>query len=98
MPFNVGLNGGPLTDKSGSASTTSAQVAAQNTFRSYFFFQNLDATIVMYVNFGAAASATNSYKVIAGGTLEFRGQGFIPTDAVNVVSASGTPAYCAKEG
>lgn len=99
MANDVGRARGSLSDKSGSASTTSAQIVAGNPYRTYFFFQNLDASIIQYINFGSAATAgSGSIKVAAGATFEMRLEGYVSTDAINVISASGTPAYTAKEG
>jgi hypothetical protein len=96
---DVGRLSGPSTDRSGAASTSSAQVCAANSFRKYLYFQNLDAAIVMYINFGSAASAAaGSFKVAAGASIVFGSGSFCPTDAVNVIAASGTPAYTCKEG
>lgn len=88
---------GTLTDRSGAGAVTSAQVAAANSSRKYFFIQNLDSGIVIYVNFGAAATSTNSIKLTAGAAFVMEGN-FVSTQAINVIAASGTPAYCAKEG
>lgn len=99
MASDLGRNSGALTDKSGSGSTSSVQLAAANSYRKFFYFQNLDATIVQYINFGAAASAgSGSIKVPAGASVQFTIGEFCPTDAINVIAASGTPAYTAKEG
>lgn len=99
MGSDLGRNSGSLSDKSGAGSTTSAQVASANTYRKYFYFQNLDATIAQFINFGAAATAgSGSIKVAAGASVQFTIGEFCPTDAINVIAASGTPAYTAKEG
>lgn len=98
MAWDFGEPQGALTDRSGSASTTSAQVAATNSNRRYFYFQNLDASIAVYLNFGSAATAgSGSIKIPAGGSFAMTMGDFVSTDAINVISASGTPAYTAKE-
>lgn len=94
---DLGRPNGPLVDKSASASTSTAQVAAQNSGRKYFLFHNTDASIAMHINFGAAATTGGgSIKVAAGATFVM--DKFVSTDAINVIAASGTPAYTAKEG
>jgi hypothetical protein len=97
---DIGRKRGPVTDKSGSSSTTASTVAAQNQYRKVFYFHNLDATIVQYICFGgtASSSAAGSIKVAAGASVQFDVSGFCPTDAVSVVAASGTPKYTAFEG
>ena len=90
---------GSLTDRSGSASTSSTQVAAANATRSYLFFHNPSGSINMWINFtSAAANAAGSIKIGPGDFKEWTGVAFIPTEALNVIAGSGTPAYTCKEG
>lgn len=98
MGFDIGRPNGTLTDRSGTSSTTSSQAAAANPNRRYFIFHNTDATIAQWINFGSAASAGGgSIKVPAGGTFVMTMGDFVSTDAINVIAASGTPAFTAKE-
>jgi len=86
-----------LTDRSGTASGSSAQVAAANSARKYFIIQNLDSSINIFVNFGATATTgAGSFLIEPKGSMVFEG-GFMTTQAINVIAASGTPAYTAKE-
>lgn len=93
---------GTLTDRSGSTSgtpSTSTQVMAANEDRRYLLFQNISDTD-MWVNFtsAAAASTAGSYLVPAnGGSLEM-GEAFITTQALNVLCTAATKAYTCKEG
>lgn len=99
MSKDIGRARGPLTDKSGTAGTSTAKIADANSYRTYFFFQNLDAAIVMYLNFGPAASAgAGSIRVPAGSTFQMDAGSYVSTDQINVIAVSGTPVYTAKEG
>lgn len=96
--FPISPFAGTLTDRSGSASVTSTQIMAANSSRKYLFIQNLDDTISIYVNFGATATTgAGSYLIVGGASLSMESS-FISTQAVNLRSASGTPAFTAKEG
>lgn len=89
---------GSLTDASGNATASSAQVVAADANRNYFMIQNLDGATAIYVNFGAVATAgSGSFKIVAGGSLTFEGN-FICSQAINVIAASGTVAFTAKAG
>lgn len=82
-----------LIDRSSSAITnTSTQVAAANTGRNYLLIHNPSA-VDMTVRFGAAAvhGGAGGIKLASGGsTLIFEGDGFVPSQTVNVISASGS--------
>jgi hypothetical protein len=87
---------GTLTDKSGSATGVSSQVAAANATRKYFYIQCQAGTI--WMNFGVAAVASQpSIKLNAGDSFTMEGT-FISTQAINVISGGGTRDYTAKEG
>jgi len=89
---------GSLTDRSGSATTTSSVLAAANSSRKALFVQNLSTTTAIYINFGSAASAgSGSIKIPAEGSFSMT-ENWIDTQAVSVISASGTVSYTAKEG
>lgn len=90
---------GPVIDRSGTiaAAATSQTVMAENPSRAYLLFQNISDT-TMWVNFGSAAAAdSTSIQVLAGGAITFN-SGWVPTDAVNVLCATDTKAFVAKEG
>jgi hypothetical protein len=98
IPLSVKTASGSLTDRSGSASTTSSQVMAANTDRKYLVFHNLSGSINMWINFGSAATnGSGSIQVGPKDIFEMSGS-FVSTQAVNVISGSGTPSYTAKEG
>lgn len=76
------------TDRSITASTTSQQAAAANASRKKLFFQNLDASINVHINIGAAATTgAGSLRLAPGASLELSGT----SQAVNVIAASGAP-------
>lgn len=96
--FGVGLGGGgsnlPVgvwSDFSGTATTTNQEILTANNDRTFFHFQNLSCEII-YLRFGAIASATQSNIVCPGGTLTSQ----LPQQvelSVNVLSASGTAEF-----
>ncbi len=92
---------GTLTDRSGTTSGTpgtSTQVCAANSSRRYFFIQNLSTTTDIYINIGAAASAGSGSILLAPKAGFVFEDSFVSTQAVNVVSASASIAFSAKEG
>lgn len=97
MAQDNGRQTGPLTDRGSAVTSSSVQYVAQNSFRQFLFIQNQDASIVIYVNFGAAAAADQTSIALSAGqalTLD----AFVPTDAVFIKAASGTPKVAIKEG
>jgi len=84
------------TDRSVTATTTSAQLMAANTTRSKFFIKN-DTAIVVWINMGATAVASAGSGNISiaanGGYFEFTGY----SGAVNIIAASTTAAVTARE-
>lgn len=73
-------------------STASQQLFAASAARSKLLVQNQDATIIVYVNLGGAATAAPpSFKIAPGSTLELNGT----NESVNLIAASGTPAIAA---
>lgn len=94
----VKQGGGALTDRSGTVTSggTSQQVAAANASRKFFCYQNTsDET--QFLNFGAAASAANSFEIGPKGYWE-SGPNFCPTGTVNMLGATTAKSYTAKEG
>lgn len=88
------------TDRSGTTSgtpSTSTQVAAANQVRRYFIIQNLSSTAPIYINFTAAAATTGSIYLapFASYTME---ASTITTEAINVLSATASVNFVAKEG
>lgn len=84
------------TDRSITATTTSAQLMAANTTRTKFYIKN-DSTIDVWINLGATAVATpggGNMKILAnGGYFEFAGS----SSAINIIAASTTAAITARE-
>ena len=85
-----------ITDRSDADITnvSSTEVAAQNLGRQYLLIQNV-SDVVLYVRFGAAASATladaaGSFQLAVGASLIFEGESFVPSSSVNIIAASGT--------
>ena len=88
---------GTVTDRSGSATTSSSQVCAASSTRKYFIIQNLDTTNNLHVNFTSnATTGAGSFKLIPSASYVFEGN-YLVTEAINVCSSSGTVAYTAKE-
>lgn len=95
--------GGPITDRSSIVITggSSQQLAAESFIRRYLLVQNpSDQNESLFINFGAAASATayNSIELLPGGSYERAGPSFMPTGAVNVTAATTNHPFIAKEG
>ena len=78
------------------ASNTSQQVFSINDDRHYLYFQNESAN-AMYVDFGVAANTNTSFKIPASGNLIFDSV-FVPSSAVNIISATSGARFIAKEG
>lgn len=92
---------GPLVDGSGTIATggTSQAVFTANAGRQYVFIQNLSVGD-LWVNFGIAAVVSQpSIRIPAGGSLEFSaaGTGIVPTSTVNIIGATTSQAFTAKQ-
>lgn len=97
---------GSLTDRSALITTggTSQQLAAANPNRKYLLVVNPTvATENLYINFTAVATAvtgattlTSSIPIAPGGSYTMTG--FISTEIVNVIAASTSHSFVAKEG
>jgi hypothetical protein len=90
---------GTLTDRSGTVATggVSQQVMAANTARKYLLFENV-STEDKWINFTTAATAAQpSILIKPNGSYELEGN-YITTEAMNVISASTSSPYTAKEG
>lgn len=89
---------GTLANQSGSSSTSSGTLMAANAARKYLFIQNIDSAITQYINFTSAADVSaNSIALLPFATFSLDGS-YITTEQINIISASGTPKYIAKEG
>lgn len=83
------------TDRSVTATTTSAALMGANAARTKFFIKN-DSAVDVWINFGAtavAAAGSGNMKIAAGGYFEFAGS----ASAINIIAASGTAAITARE-
>jgi hypothetical protein len=75
----------------------SQQVMAANTARKYLLFENV-STEDKWINFTTAATAAQpSILIKPNGSYELEGN-YITTEAMNVISASTSSPYTAKEG
>lgn len=91
---------GTYTDRSSSTSgtpSTSTQVAASNASRKYFFIQNLSLTATIYINFTSSAAASAGSIALPPLASFESGPTFISTEAVNVLSATASVPFTAKE-
>lgn len=88
---------GTLTDRSGIATTSSAQIAPANANRKYFFIQN-NSTGTIWFNFGISAVTNQpSIKLEPNETKVFEGF-FISTESIHIIAATSTRTFTAKEG
>lgn len=93
----VSPSSGSFTNRSGTATAVSAQLAAANSSRKYFYLQNVSDGNIWF-NFGVAAVTTQpSLRLRPGETFTLDGS-FISTQAINVISEVGSRDYVAKEG
>lgn len=98
LKVNPGLYRGTPTQSAKSVTTSSAQLLAANSNRSYLVIQNQDATNPMYINFGGTAAANNgSLKIPANGNYVAE-NGYIPTSAINAIASGGTVLVNTVEG
>lgn len=80
------------------AAATSQTVFAANPARQFLYVANpTTATEPLYVNFGTAASATNSIVLQPGGIVQFVA-GVTPVTTITVSAATAGHAYVAMEG
>lgn len=89
---------GALTDRSGTATSTSTQIMAANVSRKYIFIQNLGA-LPIYFNFTSTATAGGgSIALTSYASFTMEGT-FISTEAINIIrSGSSDLTFTAKEG
>lgn len=90
---------GTITDRSGTTSATintGTRLMNETPGRSYLFIQNVGGADI-WVNIGGPANGGQpSIKITPNGTLVFE-SGFIPDTFVNVISATASVPYTAKE-
>lgn len=88
---------GPLSDHSGVTDGSDHAVVPANPVRGYLFVQNNDASRDIWINFATPATATQpSIRLVPGASMTWE-LGFIPTDALHAIGASGA-TYTCKEG
>lgn len=90
---------GTFTDRSGTITLggTAQQVAAANSSRKYFLFQNVSAE-TLWINFGTTAVANQpSIKIPVDAGFVLEGL-FINTALISVIGATTGSAFVAKEG
>lgn len=89
---------GTYTDRSGTATTTSAPLMAANASRKRFMIQNpAEATTNIYFNFTAAATAgTGSIELVPGASYD-SSNGPVSTEAINIIAKTGSQGFTAKE-
>lgn len=82
------------TDRSGTATTSSAQLAAANTARRGLEIQNIGANNIGVNEFGgtAAIGTAGTYTLAPGASMRVR-----TNRAVNVIAATGSTAFTATE-
>lgn len=82
------------TDRSGTATTTSAQLAPANASRRSLNVQNIGANNIGVNEFGTAAAigTSGTYTVAPGGSLNVR-----TNRQINVIAATGATPYTATE-
>jgi len=96
---SVASQAGALTNRSGTitAGGSDQQIAASNSSRHFFFFQNVSDTD-MWINFGAVANADQpSILVKPNGSMRIDGS-FLPSGAVHVFCATTGKSFTCKEG
>jgi hypothetical protein len=83
------------TDRSGTATTSSAQLAPANSARTFLVGQNVGANNIWINEFGATAvvGGAGSYKVIPGNSFNIQ-----TNRQVNVIAETGNTAFTASEG
>lgn len=101
LPVNAtvtGVSAAATTVSNGTITTggTFQQIAASNSSRKSFEFQNNNASDACYIFFGATGSATTakSIKVVAGGYY-LRSSGVIPSDAIQTTCATTSDTFYA---
>lgn len=75
---------GAFTSAQKTVTSSSGQLLAAKSNRRYLLVQNNDATGIVYVNLaGAAATSTNSVRLLPGESLEL--QGYMPSGAITAI-------------
>jgi len=90
---------GTLTDGSGAITTasTNQQIFAANSARKYLLIQN-SSLYDMWINFTSAATLSQPSLLVTPGSAFTMENNFISIEAINIICATPTAAYTAKEG
>ncbi len=97
MPITVNSINSTLTDRSGLATSASAQISPANVNRKYIFIQNI-STGTIWINFTTAATAASPSMRLMAGDIFLMEDRFIAADAINVIREGGTDlAFVCKE-
>ena len=92
---------GHIYDVSGTIAVggTAQVLVAANPARKYLCVQNpVTAIETLRVCPDAIATTTNSYELVAGGSLEMTDAGFVSTGAISILAATSAHAFVAKWG
>lgn len=88
--------GSSFVDRSGTAGTSDATVAAANPTRKYLLFQNV-SNVDLWIDFGTAAALDSpSIKVPPDAAITWESN-FVPTEALHVISGTASKKYTCKE-
>lgn len=97
LSVSVGATQVTLANDSGAATGASVAIIAANPARKYLTIGNYSGNgHSMFVNFGAAATATNGIEILPGGSLTMTGAG-VSTQSVNLIGTN-TETFYAFEG
>lgn len=97
-PADVLVNGfgGLVTITTGG---TAQNAYTDNDDRRYLLIVNLDATEVLWVDFGTAAVIGTSIPIAANnGSLEYSAPGFVPSQSVSLNASTTAHKFTVKEG
>ena len=88
---------GAFSQTTFAAGAASAEALAANALRRYLLIQNRDAANAAYVSLdGAAATVADGVEIPALGSLEI--SGYVPTDAINAITAGAAVSLIVVEG
>lgn len=87
---------GAFTNTQASITASSQAILAANSARKYLLIQNNDSAAILYVTFGATATAANGVKIPPGGNYELNSN--IPSNSVNIIGSAITSNVIVVEG
>lgn len=77
------------TTVNGTANGSDQTALAGSYVRAYLFLQNKSTTSVLYVNYGAAASASAGFILGPGSAMEYISPQFVPQGDLHVLGVNG---------